>query len=79
MTQVQCSASYQQIKLDECINHVREEFSPASLIAKKSMFAHRGWGFFCNIKACSNISYCLGLLSPGCWIWNEETWLTNLI
>lgn len=39
MTQVQCSASYQQIKLDEFINHIREKFSPASLIAKKSMFA----------------------------------------
>lgn len=45
MTQVWCSASYQQIELDEFINHVREEFSPASLIAKKSMFARRGWGF----------------------------------
>lgn len=44
MTQVQCPASYQQIKLDEFINQVREEFSPASLIAKKSMFACRGWG-----------------------------------
>lgn len=37
MTRVQGSASYQQIKLDEFINHVREEFSPASLIAKKSV------------------------------------------
>lgn len=46
MTQVQCSASYQQIKLDELINHVREEFSLASLIAKKSLFACRSWGFF---------------------------------
>lgn len=45
MTQVQCSASYQQIKLDELINHIREEFSPASLIAKKSMFARTGLFF----------------------------------
>lgn len=45
MTRVQCSASYQQIKLDEFINHVRDEFSPASLIARKSMFACGSWGF----------------------------------
>lgn len=69
MTQVQCSASYQQIKLDEFINHVREKFSPASLIAKKSMFAH---GVFClfvcffQYQALQHISYSLGLLSQGC-------------
>lgn len=74
MTQVQCSASYQQIRLDEFVNHVREEFSPASLIAKKSTFTHRGWGFLLH-QGLQHILLLPWAVIPR--IWNEATWFTN--